>query len=583
MSQQLSADHISAIDRRRRVIDNFDALDTLFRLESVDLDKARLLLFEFIDDPETLIDSVWWQVSEGNAATWPSKILPTIEDPPYGEWFRKGVDFLQMLLDETKKRDLEVFFSYRINGSDNDVIGKIMKIPMKEAHPEWLIHTWDRNINVQHTSEGYNGFWDFSFQGVRDYKLSILREVAEDYDFDGIEIDYARVCPVLPPGRQWENRDSLTDFMRSLRAMLLEVEEKRGRPFLLAARVPENLQGCHFDGLDVETWAQEELVDLFVMGVRSFDVDIGDFRRICAGTNIKLYPCFDDNHSSDGYQHPPLEVFRGVLANWFQQGADGVQTFNWGYTSRYYGPEFFGGKTIDELLSTPKRLSPVAETLSTHLQVYQELGRPEEAHHEDKTFVVQRRGGGHGPTVVPNPEDWRTPRWMYFNTNMLAPLPVELSNDGKADALLTVAVADDLNANSGYIEQVTVRLLLSDPGAKGLPERDRLPQVKIATMGHADRQLYNVPPANRIERTIELRLNNSLLPQATVDQGWLVFPAHPDLFAVGNNLIGLRVSDRPPEAQAEILVEKLEVHIRYKRSERVSQHPAKPTLRTTVT
>ena len=256
MSQQLSADHISAIDRRRRVIDNFDALDTLFRLESVDLDKARLLLFEFIDDPETVIDSVWWQVSEGNAATWPSKILPTIDDPPYGEWFRKGVDFLQMLLDETKKRDLEAFFSYRINGSDNDVIGKIMKIPMKEAHPEWLIHTWDRNINVQHTSEGYNGFWDFSFQGVRDYKLSILREVAEDYDFDGIEIDYARVCPVLPPGRQWENRDSLTDFMRSLRAMLLEVEEKRGRPFLLAARVPENLQGCHFDGLDVETWAE---------------------------------------------------------------------------------------------------------------------------------------------------------------------------------------------------------------------------------------------------------------------------------------------------------------------------------------
>ena len=561
---QLSADHISAIDRKRRVIDDFDALDTLFRLQSVDIDKARHLLFEFIDDPETSIDSVWWQVSEGNAATWPSKILPNIDDPPYGAWFREGVDFLQMLLDETRKRDLEAFFCYSINGSDNDVAGKIMKIPMKEAHPEWLIHTWDRNINVQHTSEGHNGFWDFSFQGVRDYKLSILREVAEDYDFDGIEIDYARVCPVLPPGRQWENRDSLTDFMRSLRAMLLEVEQRRGRPFLLAARVPENLQGCHFDGLDVETWAQEELVDLFVMGVRSFDVDIGDFRRICAGTNIKLYPCFDDNHSSDGYQHPPVEVFRGVLANWFQQGADGVQTFNWGYTLRYYGPEFFGGKTIDDLLSTPKRPSPLARVLSTHLQVYRELGRPEEARHKDKTFVVQRRGGGHGPTVVPNPEDWRTPRWMYFNTNMLAPLPVELSNDGKADTLLTVAVADDLGANSRYVEQVTVRLLLSDPRAKGLPKRDRLPQVKIATMGHADRQLHNVPPAKGIERTIELRLNNSLLRQATADQGWLVFPAHPHLFAVGDNLIGLRVSDRPPEAEAEILVEKLEVHVRYR-------------------
>ena len=62
--------------------------------------------------------------------------------------------------------------------------------------------------------------------------------------------------------------------------MLLEVERERGRPFLLAARVPENLEGCHFDGLDVETWAREQLVDIFVMGCRSFDVDIPAFRSI---------------------------------------------------------------------------------------------------------------------------------------------------------------------------------------------------------------------------------------------------------------------------------------------------------------
>ena len=87
--------------------------------------------------------------------------------------------------------------------------------------------------------------------------------------------------------------------------MLLEVARKRGRPFLLAARIPENLEGCHFDGIDVETWAQEELLDIFVMGCRSLDVDIPAFRRITEGTNIKLYPCVDDHHASDGYQWPP--------------------------------------------------------------------------------------------------------------------------------------------------------------------------------------------------------------------------------------------------------------------------------------
>ena len=91
-----------------------------------------------------------------------------------------------------------------------------------------------------------NGYWNFALEGVHEYKLSILREAAEDYDFDGIELDFARVCPVLPPGHQWEYRDRLTDFIRATRAMLLEVERKRGRPFLLAARVPENLEGLSF-------------------------------------------------------------------------------------------------------------------------------------------------------------------------------------------------------------------------------------------------------------------------------------------------------------------------------------------------
>ena len=146
-----------------------------------------------------------------------------------------------------------------------------------------------------------------------------------------MEIDFARVCPVLPPGQQWENRDAVTDFMRSVRSMLLRVGERRGRPCLLAARVPENLVGCRMDGLDVETWAREELVDIFTLGCRSFDVDVAAFRRITEGTHIRLYPVLDDHHSTDGYRFPPIEVFRGVMANWLHQGADGLQTFNFAY------------------------------------------------------------------------------------------------------------------------------------------------------------------------------------------------------------------------------------------------------------
>ena len=581
----LSKEHIAAINRDRQVIDNFDCLDAFFRMESVDINLVRKLLFELIDDPQTRLDSIWWNLGEGNTAIYPSKVIPTLKnEKPYDAWFKEGIDILKVLIDETRKRGLETFFSYRINGSDNDVADgestKITKIPMKEAHPEWLIHTWKENFNVQHTTKDINGFWNFAFDGVRKHKLKILQEVCENYDLDGIEIDFARVCPVLPPGHQWENRDRLTEFMRSLRFTLLEIEKKRDKPLLIAARVPENLQGCHFDGIDVEIWAQEELVDIFVMGVRSFDVDIHAFQRICSDTNIKLYPCIDDNHATDGYQHPSIEVFRGVIANWLHQGADGIETFNWAYTSKFFGPDYLGNPPLNELLSLksndgtddnsiPMRPDENGQMVPNnqfivHQQVYRELNNLEEIHNNSKAFVVQRRGGGHGSSVAPNPEDWWTPRWMYMNTNMLALLPEKLACDGKADTLLTVYIADKIDNSTDSIKEITALVLLSDPTTDSFPKLDRLERVKIATMGHPNRELYNLPPNQNIKDNIELRINNSLLEKPLIDKGWLVYQVNEKQIATGENLIGLRMSKNTNDNGKDLIIEKFEIHINYK-------------------
>ena len=109
---------------------------------------------------------------------------------------------------------------------------------------------------------------------------------------------------------------------------LLEIERQRGRPLLLAARVPENLPGCHFDGLDLEAWIDEFLIDILVLGTRTAKVDIAAFRRLARGTPIKLYPSWDNHHSSDGYRETDLEIWRGVCANWWRQNPDGMHTFN---------------------------------------------------------------------------------------------------------------------------------------------------------------------------------------------------------------------------------------------------------------
>jgi hypothetical protein len=199
-----------------------------------------------------------------------------------------------------------------------------------------------------------------------------------------------------------------------------------------------------------------------------------------------------------------------------------------------------------------------------HLQGYRELGSPTDLKRKDKIFVVQRRGGGHGTTVVPNPEDWSTPRWMYFNTNMLAPLPIDLDVEGCADAMLTVAVADPVAEDAKSIDRIEVRLLLSDPGAADRAKAERLDEVTIATIGHSP-VLRNEPPARSVVDEIELRVNGALLSPPVDEKGWLVFVAAAEHFAVGDNLIGILGPPVRHPHEPVMRVEKLEVHLTYSR------------------
>ena len=507
--------------------------------------------FSMIDEEGVQIDSVWWCWLDGNFANYPSKILPVWELPGLKKWWEAGIDPVRIFAEESRKRGLETFFSYRLNGTDMQSIQPLSKPLLKDSHPEWLIQTWQ--------AYGNPGYWNFVFPQVRDYKVAILREVAENYDYDGIEIDFARVPVCLPPGHQWENRHHLTKFMRAVRAMTLDVEARRGRPFLLAARIPENLEGCHFDGMDVGRWVGEQLVDILVLGNRSLEVDLAAFRDLTAGTAIKLCPCLDDHHASDGYEKPPIEVFRGVFANWWHQGADGIQTFNFTNWTRE-GAALFGWE-LEKMTTSVTHSRPV---WALHRQAYREMADAQRLKYLDKTFVVQRRGGGHGTLVVPDPADWRTPRWLYYLTNMFSQLPAELANDGRADTLLFIYVADDMASAAGRIERVRVRVLLSDPEAQGLAAEGRIEPVIMASHDQPGGKRPNLPPARGIENQIELRINNILLPPPRVEQGWLVFSARPRHFAVGKNLVGLRVMERSPEAPSEIRVEMLEVDVNYR-------------------
>lgn len=525
--------HLEALERPRRIIFQDDVLaNDAFRTRQVGPERLRQIISFYmsrLDEKPNQIDSIWFEWGEGNTAVWPSQILPRTENV-FPRWWEAGIDPVEVLLSEARKRGREVFFSYRINGSDNDDLfdpphSFDQPIPLKAQHPDWLIHKW-------------HPFWDFSCAGVRALKLEVVREVARMYDFDGIHIDFARIPVLFPAGQQWSRRDLLTEFMRQLRAALLEIEQQRGRALLLAARVPENLPGCHFDGLDLEAWIDEFLIDILVLGTRTATVDIAAFRRLARGTPIKLYPSWDNHHSSDGYRETDLEIWRGVCANWWRQNPDGMHTFNL-------------------MLPSPQAAqnsgARPAPGWPTQRRVFAEIGNPETLKFKDKVFFVERRGGGHAQPVVPAPDNWHTPRHMYFQTNMLASLPTPLNAAGGADALLRLEVADEVSSAAAKIAALTLHLAIS-------------PEVPKALSTSADLE--------QIASLIEVRINNILLgtahpetvsvPQGDFFKHWLVVTVDPNCLASGANLVGARLRQPPAAACGRISLEKLELHLCYK-------------------
>ncbi len=160
------------------------------------------------------------------------------------------------------------------------------------------------------------------------------------------------------------------------------------------------------------------------------DVDVAGYRRLVAGRNIQLQPCFHDHHATDGYRFPPIELFRGVFGNWWQQGADSVATFNWSN-------------------APPQRCRKVGAEPGplSQQEAYHEVGSPQTLRRKDKIFAVERRGG------YPWAEG-------FFNRNDTAPLPARLSDKRSAVKCLTVQICDDVAADACQVRQLRLCCVL---------------------------------------------------------------------------------------------------------------------------
>jgi hypothetical protein len=327
---------------KRRVIFNDDGCDLGRIVENYSAEnvvKERHAPFVGTD-----ITTVSFSIIEGEAPLYKSKVQPVFGPAHFSSsnvflpeiaaniqtLMEKGQCPLQIMLDFDHKNNIELFASLRMNDCHDRFQGGWLA-KWKINNPHLLVD----NTVVAPDMELFVTSLDFTHQQVRDRKIEVIEEVAENYNIDGFEFDYirhsvlfSRTIQGLPVTK--EEVEIINNFMRRIRKLTDKIGVKRGRPILLAVRVPDTFELCLNVGMDVKTWIKEDLIDILIAGGSyspcSLPVEkIVDFTR---KYKVPVYPA--NNFGSVRAIAPKnfLETTRGLASNWYKAGAEGVYLFN---------------------------------------------------------------------------------------------------------------------------------------------------------------------------------------------------------------------------------------------------------------
>ena len=266
-----------------------------------------------------------------------------------GQLFEKGIDPLNVMIDFAKQNNMEVFWSLRMNdthdGSKSEYgPANLAANRLKMAHPEFMLGTAKKRPK--------HGSWtalDYGRPEIRERAFRLLEEVCLNYDIDGIELDYFRHPVYFQSTARGElatdkERAAMTEMMVRVRKMADEIGQKRGRPILMAVRVPDSVEYCRAIGLDLEYWLANDLTDLLILS-SYFQLNEWDY-GVALGHKygVKVYPSLDESRLRD---QSALErrrtnlAYRARAADVWRAGADGVYVFNYP----------FDGDPTDKLMS----------------------------------------------------------------------------------------------------------------------------------------------------------------------------------------------------------------------------------------
>ncbi|AHF91630.1 hypothetical protein OPIT5_16845 [Opitutaceae bacterium TAV5] len=403
-----------------------------------------------------------------------------------------GIDPLRVVRKFTREHDLELFWSMRMNDNHDGYADKYGPAlfeanRLKMEHPEYLLGKRGERLPY--------GSWsavNYARPEIRELAFRYIEEVCLHYDVDGVELDFFRHPLFFPSTTQGRPATAgelamMTDLLRRVRAMTDAEGRRRGRPLLIAVRVPDSATYSRAIGLDLETWLSGDLVDLLVVGGYFQLNDWEESVTLARKHGVKIYPSLDDARVPDTADTPPHRstlrmtdlAYRARVANALDAGADGVYFFN----------QF-----------NPRR------------PIWREAGDPALLATLDKDYFASVPGVGATP--------------MRSNLPLGPYQTIETLNPG-APRLLA----------PGQTARARIRL------AESPASMERPPSFSLCLRIKNPDTKTNAPVAGH---TPEIRFNDIRLDNPAAEGEWLVYPVTPDLVRRGPNEIRATLPSAAP-------------------------------------
>ena len=222
----MAADGKAAMPRKRRIIVDNDGCD-VFLCEGSGYEQFTALRFAGLAGTGATTVFYTPQSVGLNRFTHNTRVGTVITDGEMEfsrniapELIARGTDCFEYAMRFCREHELEIFFGLRMNdthdaGRNYNLAGNVLK----REHPECMLGT--RENRPKH------GAWtalNYLCGPVRDMALALLEEACQNYDLDGLHLDFFRHPVFFPHPSRGEHAcedeiAAMTGLMRDIRAM----------------------------------------------------------------------------------------------------------------------------------------------------------------------------------------------------------------------------------------------------------------------------------------------------------------------------------------------------------------------------